>query len=184
MTVDGEGPLLICYDGSDGSRAALEAAVALFAERDLVVACYWQPFGQSGGRLAINLLELVQDADSINAREEALAQEVAEEGAALARLAGRTATAEAIRIDGPVDEAILSHAEEIGAAAIALGSRGRTRLRSLLLGDVANEIAQRATQPVLLAPSSDLARRRREERRVLSESEQDAVTASTEADDG
>jgi nucleotide-binding universal stress UspA family protein len=162
--MDGNGPLLICYDGSEGSKAALQAAVVLFADRDVLVTCYWQPFAQSGKRLAIELLELVQDADSINEREAKLARELAEEGAALARAAGRTAAAEAIRIDGPVDEAILTHADEIGAVAIALGSRSRTNLRSLLLGDIANEVAQRATRPVLLAPSTDLSRRRREER--------------------
>ena len=39
-------PILICYDGSDGARAALDTAVATF-DRPMVVACYWQPFGES-----------------------------------------------------------------------------------------------------------------------------------------
>jgi hypothetical protein len=63
-----------------------------------------------------------------------------------------------------VDEAILGQADEIDAAAIVLGSRSRSNLRFLLLGDIANEVAPRATRPVLLAPSGDLSRRRRDER--------------------
>jgi nucleotide-binding universal stress UspA family protein len=163
MSAEGEGPLLVCYDGSEGARAALDAAVHLFAGREAVVACYWQPFGASGRRFATEILELVQDAPSINEREEEQARSFAEEGAALVRAAGLTAEAEAVRIDVPIDEAILAHAERIDALAIVMGSRRRSTLRSLLLGNTAYEIAQRAARPVLLAPSSVLAERRREE---------------------
>jgi len=36
-------------------------------------------------------------------------------------------------------------------------------LRSLILGDVANEVVQRATRPVLVIPAGDLSERRRDE---------------------
>jgi nucleotide-binding universal stress UspA family protein len=162
--VDGAGPLLICYDGSDGAGAALETAARFFTDCEAVVACYWQPFAESSKPLAMHILELVQDAESINQREDQLARQVAEEGAALARAAGMTVRAEAVKIDGSVDEAILSHADELDATAIVLGSRSRSNLRSLILGDVANEIAQRATDPVFIVPSSDLSQRRNAER--------------------
>ena len=45
-------PILICYDGSDGARAALDAAVETF-DRPMVVACYWQPFAESDKPLGI-----------------------------------------------------------------------------------------------------------------------------------
>jgi len=155
-------PLLVCYDGSEGARTALDAAAPLFAPHEAVVACYWQPFGESPTRFGIELLELVQDADSINEREEALAWQVAEEGAALAREAGLDAEPLARRIDTPVNEAILLHADELDAVAIVLGSRKKTTVRSLLLGDTANEIVQRAARPVFVAPSERLAERRRD----------------------
>lgn len=161
--MNGDGPLLICYEGSEGSRAAIEAAGRLFAQSRAVVACYWQPFAESNKRLAISILELVQDAASVNEREERLARDIAEEGAQLARAAGLEAEAIAVKIDGPVDEAILGHADELDASAIVLGSRGRTSFRSLILGDVANEVVQRAARPVIVAPSGDLAHRRRDE---------------------
>jgi nucleotide-binding universal stress UspA family protein len=163
MSTKGEGPLLLCYDGSEGARAALHASVRFFAGRGALVACYWQPFASSDRRFAIEILELVQNAASINEREEQLARRFAEEGAALVQAAGLTAEAEAVRIDMPIDEAILAHAERIDALAIVMGSRRRSTLRSLLLGNTANEIAQRSARPVLLAPSRTLAERRREE---------------------
>jgi nucleotide-binding universal stress UspA family protein len=126
------------------------------------VACYWQPFASSTKPLAIDMLELVQEAARINEREEQLAHELAEKGAATARKAGMTADARAIEIDGPIDEGILLHAEELDASAIVLGARSRAGVRSLLLGDTANEVAQRATRPVFVVPSPPLGSRRRE----------------------
>jgi nucleotide-binding universal stress UspA family protein len=161
--VDAGGPLLICYDGSEGARAALDEAARLFAGREAVVACFWQPFAYSSKRFALNILELVQNAASVNEREEELARQIAAEGAALASAAGLVAEGCALGIDGPVDEAILTRADELDAGAIVLGVRSRSSLRSLLLGDVANEVVQRATCPVFLVPTRGLALRRRDE---------------------
>jgi nucleotide-binding universal stress UspA family protein len=157
----GNGPLLVCYDGSDGAKAALEAAAAAFAPGRAVVACYWQPFASSGKRFGVDIRELVQDADDINRREATLAATLAEEGAALARGGGLDAEARPVEIDGPIDEAILAHADELDAAAIVLGARGSSSLRSLLIGNIAYEVVQRATRPVFVAPSPRLAGRRR-----------------------
>jgi nucleotide-binding universal stress UspA family protein len=158
-----DGPALVCYDGSEGARAALDAMATTISAHDVLVACYWQPFAESAKRFAIDVLQLVQDPASINEREEELARQIAEEGANHARSLGLTAEGEAVKIESPIDEAILGHAESIDAAAIVLGSRSRRTIRSLILGDVANEVVQRATRPVFVVPSSDLSRRRREE---------------------
>ena len=83
-----DGPLLLCYDGSDDGRPAIEAAARLFAGREAVVACFWQPFAAVAKRFAVSLLEVVQEADDINEREAALAQQIADEGAAIARRGG------------------------------------------------------------------------------------------------
>jgi len=159
------GPLLICYDGSDGARTALEAAVAAF-DRPAVVACYWQPFADSGKRLAMIILELVQDPVSINERAAAAAQQVADEGAALVEAAGSIAQAVAVKVSTAIDEAIHRHADELDACAIVLGSRGRSGLGSILLGDVAGDVVQLSDRPVFVVPSSPLAERRRADRRA------------------
>jgi nucleotide-binding universal stress UspA family protein len=158
-----EDPLLICYDGTDGARSALETAARDFPGRNAVVAYSWQPFAAAKRRFGRHILELVQDAESVNERERQLAAEVAEEGAALAREKGLVAEPEAVEIDVPIQEAVLSHADELEAAAIVLGARGGSTLRSLLVGDVAFEVVQRATRPVLVVPSPRLAERRRDE---------------------
>jgi nucleotide-binding universal stress UspA family protein len=164
------GPALVCYDGSEGARTALEHAADIVTPRNAVVACYWQPFAETSKRFGIDLLELVQDGASINAREEQLAEQVAAEGAELARTLGFDAEPHAVKIDGPIDEAILLHAEELDASVIVLGARKRSTLRSVLVGAVANEVLQRATRPVILVPSDTLAQRRREDLTVESPS--------------
>lgn len=159
------GPLLVCYDGSERGKAALAAAAEVLAPHRSVVACYWQPFGASAKRFALDIRELVQDPADINRREAELAVALADEGAGLARAAGLDAEGHAAEIDGPIAEAILSHADKLDATAtaIVLGSRSRSSIRSLLLGSIANEVVQRATRPVFLAPSPNLAVRRRDQ---------------------
>lgn len=165
MSRDGaRGTALICYDGSESARAAIESAAPLLGDLDCVVVCFWQPFADVARRFARSLLEIVQDAETVNEQERLLAERTSAEGAALATSVGLAAEARAIEVDAPIDDAILDYADEVDAAVIVLGSRGRTGLRSVLLGDVAGDVVQRATRPVLVVPSPALAERRREER--------------------
>ena len=159
-----EPPVLICYDGSDGARTALEVACEAFDSR-FVVACYWQPFADDPRPFAVDMLQIVQEPDSINQREQGLARAAAEEGVEVARAAGHAAEAVAVEVSTPIDEAILAHADELDAAAIVLGSRSRSGLGSLLLGDTAGDVVQLASRPVFVVPSTQLAETRRENRR-------------------
>jgi len=61
-----------------------------------------------------------------------------------------------VRIGGP-DEVVLDVADEIGAAAIAMVSHGRSGLKRALLGSIAERIVHHATVPVLVvrAPTED-----------------------------
>ena len=154
----------VCYDGSEGARAALDITVQLFPGHEAVVACYWRPFAKSGKRFGIHILELVQNAASINEQEEQLARQVAEEGAALVRAGGLSVEGRAVQIDASVDEAIIAHADEIDALTIVLGSRSRSGLGSILLGDVAGDVVQLSSRPVFVVPSTALADRRRVDR--------------------
>jgi nucleotide-binding universal stress UspA family protein len=157
------GPILLCYDGSDDAAAAIEAVGPHFAGREAVVACFWQPFAQVAKRFAVSLLEVVQDPPEINARESELAQRLAEQGAAVARAAGLPAEGRAIEVTKPIDEAIIAYAEEIDTPMIVLGSRGRSGIGSMLLGDVAHDVVQRSTRMVVVVPSPRLSGRRRAE---------------------
>jgi nucleotide-binding universal stress UspA family protein len=165
MNADGsDGTALICYDGSEGARAAIASAAPLVTRFDCVVVCFWQPFADVARRFARSLLEIVQDAETVNEKERLLAEQTAAEGAELAESLGLSAQPRAVQVDEPIDDAILNYADEVDAVVIVLGSRGGTGLRSLLLGDVANDVLQRATRPVLVVPSAGLATRRGEER--------------------
>jgi nucleotide-binding universal stress UspA family protein len=155
------GPVLLCYDGSDDAGTAIDLAGTMFPGRETVSVCFWQPFAQVAKRFAINLLEVVQEAESVNGRESALAQQIAEAGAEIATRAGLVSTGKAVEVSKPIDEAIIAYADEIDAPVIVLGARGRSAVGSMLLGDVAHDVVQRSTRAVLLVPSVPLSGRRR-----------------------
>jgi nucleotide-binding universal stress UspA family protein len=163
VTMDSNGPILFCFDGSDDAAAAIEVAAPLFADRAAVVVCFWQPFGQVGKRFAVSLLEVVQEAESVNEREASLARRLAAAGAAIAHDAGLEAEGIAVEVSTPLAQAIITHADQIDAPVIVLGARGRSGVGSMLLGDVARDVVQRSTRPVLVVPSAGLSGRRRAE---------------------
>lgn len=143
------GPILLCYDRSDGARRALELAGALFPGRTAVVLHVWSPVGlvaASYGGLAA-----LPDYDD-SALEQA-ARELADEGAGLAKAAGLDATATIA--EGTYEgtwHAILEVAGQQGAALIVIGARGLSTFKSLVLGSVSHGVAQHAHVPVLIVP--------------------------------
>jgi nucleotide-binding universal stress UspA family protein len=70
-----------------------------------------------------------------------------------ARLAQAGDLAEVRLIAGAPLEAILEAADREGAELLVVGSRGRGRLRSTVLGSVSRELASRARCPVVIVPS-------------------------------
>ena len=81
----------------------------------------------------------------------------------VARAAGMPSEGRAIEVSKPIDEAIIAYAEEIDTPLIVLGSRGRSGIGSMLLGDVAHDVVQRSTRMVVVVPSPRLSGRRRAE---------------------
>jgi nucleotide-binding universal stress UspA family protein len=94
--------------------------------------------------------------------------ETALSGVEVAREAGLEAEPRELRAGGTTVEALIACAEEIQAGIILVGSRGRSRTRSILLGSVAHALIQRALRPVVVVPSPEL-RGRRERVAALSE---------------
>ena len=86
--MDDSSRILLCYDGSDDAGTAIEQAASLFPRRHAVAVCFWQPFAQVAKRFAVSLLEVVQEASSVNGREAALAQQLADAGAEIATRGG------------------------------------------------------------------------------------------------
>jgi len=144
-------PVLFCYDGSDGSKTALAAAVELIKPADAVVLVVWTPAAVQLAR-AGSFLVAVPNEGEINEQEAGIARQLAEEGAAGARRRGYNASARIAQANESVAKTIDEIAQEIDARLIVCGQRGRGAIRSALLGSVSHALAAHAKRPVLIAP--------------------------------
>jgi nucleotide-binding universal stress UspA family protein len=77
-----------------------------------------------------------------------LAQAELKDAVAAARAAGVRFETRALR--GPVAQTLVDAARELGCGMIVLGSKGRTALKDLLIGSVAQRVAALADVPVTL----------------------------------
>jgi nucleotide-binding universal stress UspA family protein len=134
--------LLVAVDGSDGSAAAVDEALALARE--------------VGARVTFAFVRKPPSTllgypyyDRLLSTELGKARETIDAVAAKAREAGVESSGEILEGD-PVDE-ILSVADNRGADLIVMGSRGRGALAGALLGSVSSGVVQHASVPVLVA---------------------------------
>jgi nucleotide-binding universal stress UspA family protein len=160
-----DGPAVIGYDASDGSRTAIGAAARLLSRRPALVVHAWgSPLRRSyasAGLAAVPLPEVHELTDALEAVFAEDARELAEEGATLARDAGLAAQAVAVEETDGVWRALSATARGEGAAVIVAGSRGRGALSSAVLGSVSAGLVHNAELPVLIVrdgregPSAD-----------------------------
>jgi nucleotide-binding universal stress UspA family protein len=150
-----DGPLLLCYDGTAGARNAIKRAGKLFHGRDGLVLTVWQPaaalgnFGWAGESAGMaDFFELDRAAAEAAAR-------VAGDGARRARESGLLARPVPVEAAGPVWETIVEVADRHEAAAIVMGSRGLTGVRSMLLGSVSSAVLHHAERPTVVIPRSE-----------------------------
>jgi nucleotide-binding universal stress UspA family protein len=144
-------PVLFCYDGSDGSKTALAAAVEWIKPADAVVLTVWTPAAILLARAGSFVVAIPNEGD-VDEQEAASAQQIAEEGAAGARRRGYNATARVAQAGESVAKAIDEVAEELDAGLIVCGQRGRGPVGSVLLGSVSHALAAHTKRPVLIAP--------------------------------
>jgi nucleotide-binding universal stress UspA family protein len=149
-------PVLIAYDGSEVSQAAVRRAAELFPGRPTVLATVWEPGLAAvpvGLPDAIGMGTLPPDPVTVEAvdriqREHASA--VADEGAEFARSLGLAAEAQAVPDELDVADTVIGIARERGAAVVVVGSHGISGLRSRLLGSVARKLIEHCDRPVLV----------------------------------
>jgi nucleotide-binding universal stress UspA family protein len=144
--------VLIAYDGSDTAKAAIEHAGAVLQHGPAVVATAWTTFE---GAAPAALLALPGDMvrEGTAALDEAgreTAEELAAEGAELARAAGFDAEPRAVSSSGPFFAALIHLADELDARVIVAGSRGRSALRAAVLGSVSTGLLHHTHRPVLI----------------------------------
>jgi nucleotide-binding universal stress UspA family protein len=149
-------PVLIAYDGSEVSRAAVRRAAELFVGRPAVLATVWEPglavtMGVPETSLGVGTLpanpETVETIDRLQ-REHATT--VADQGAELARSVGLAAEPQAVPDELDVADTLIGIAQERGAAVVVVGSHGISGLRSRLLGSVSRKLIEHCDRPVLV----------------------------------
>lgn len=147
------GPVLFAYDASPHARAAIQQAGSLLVPGPAVVVTAWSTLETAAAGALIALpraivSEAVADIDSAT-REDAEA--IAAEGVRLATAAGFAAEPKVVRSAGAVFAAIVTCADELDAAAIVMGSRGRSTLAATLLGSVSTGVLHHTARPVVVA---------------------------------
>lgn len=142
--------VVIAYDGTDLARHSIVEAGKLLAEGlPTFVVCVWTTFDVGfvpAGEGSFNAEEATE--------VRAAAARTAEAGAALARKNGLDA--QGLAVEGPnIPAAIMKAAEDHDAGVIVLGSRGRGRLVSALLGSVADALMRRCARTLLVVHARD-----------------------------
>jgi nucleotide-binding universal stress UspA family protein len=150
-----DGPILIAFDGSPASRRAVTDAARLFGPRPALVVTVWEAglayaMPQMGTELVPTPIVDPATALSIDQGVHSEAEQVAGEGAELARSLGLDAQPLAVPDERNVPETILHVAEENHASAIVVGSRGLSGVRARLEGSTTKSLLKHASSPVLV----------------------------------
>jgi nucleotide-binding universal stress UspA family protein len=148
-------PALLCYDGSDEARHAIQLAGELLTGGPAVVLTVWEPYGLSllapvGSTIGV-ASGLAKEFDEASV---GLARKTADEGVRHATAAGFEDPKAAI-VHGKPRDAIVEAAEEHAARVIVMGSRGLGGAESAVFGSVSTAVLHRAAVPVLVVRSPE-----------------------------
>jgi nucleotide-binding universal stress UspA family protein len=152
------GPVLFCFDGSEGSRGAMRAASRLIDRPvEAVVLTVWETLATRLALAGAFAAGTTTGEEDIDEQEESFAKSVAEDGALHASEHGYTATAITRESSEGIAKTILDTADELSVRLIVCGQRGRGVLRAALLGSVSHTLASHTRHPILIAPEVKLA---------------------------
>jgi nucleotide-binding universal stress UspA family protein len=144
--------VVIGYDGSAGSQEAIARAPELLGAHPALVVSVFPDLTDVGiaagsgtplGRVDPELDEAVREH----------AEELARQGAELARSHGLHAEAMAVEAQGRAVDTILRVARERDAVGIVVGSRGLGKVSSALLGSVSAGLVHQADRPLVVVPA-------------------------------
>jgi len=156
--------ILVCYDGSTDARAAIDRAGLLMAGSDARVLVVWETVLETMTRngslgMGFGMIGPFGDDDADAATEKA-ALATATDGAQRAIAAGLTAQPLIARRSDDITAVILRAAGDLDADVIVLGTRGRSEVKSLMLGSVSTAIVHHADRAVLVVPSPAISEER------------------------
>jgi nucleotide-binding universal stress UspA family protein len=147
-------PVLLCYDGSEGSRRAISLAGEELGSRRAVVLHVWESWVAEAPALAGASATVQGMAAELDEVADEQSESRTAEGVEVAESAGFDAEGLSERATGPVWKAVLDTADEHSCAAIILGSRGLTGI-SAALGSVSNGVVHHSRRPVLVVPPEE-----------------------------
>ena len=150
QTRTADGPLLLCYEGSEDAKQAIEHAGRVLGGRDALVVTVWQPTPALSGFASAGATDSTFDFAEVDRAAADLSERVARDGVRIALQAGLHAKPVAVEASGPVWRTIVEIADLHDAAIIAMGSRGLTGLRPMRLGSVSRAIVHHADRPTLI----------------------------------
>ncbi len=145
-----QAPILICYDGSEGAKRAIDVAAALLGHRRAIVVDIGPGLTTEENLAALAPVAPAAAFEEQNTEDARLS---AREGAERAQSAGFVAEARA-GLAAPTWQGIVDAADETDAELIVLGSRALNGMRELLEGSVSHEVARHAGRPVLIVPEA------------------------------
>jgi nucleotide-binding universal stress UspA family protein len=141
-------PILICYDGTDEARHAIESAAALLGPRPAIVLDVVPILTLSESVAVTSPLVPGQAFEELNEDD---AKRRADEGTSIARRAGFEAEPRA-ELSEPTWESIVAVADDVDAAAIVMGTRALDNAHELFEGSVSHDVIRHAGRPVIVVP--------------------------------
>ena len=130
--------IVVGYDGTDSSKAALDAAIGLAKDLgDPVLAVFGYGVNPMGGEVKDHVQTLKEHGEKVTA-----------EAVELARAGG--AEAESLLVDVEGADALTAAADDRDARMIVVGSRGEGPIRGTILGVTAYRLVHTSETPVLV----------------------------------
>ena len=149
-------PVVVAFDGSDESQAAVHAAATLFRDRLVVVVSIWEPGLAIAMMSAPDTTGLAfppptpEQIQTVERAQEDHATSAAQSGAQIVTDLGGKAESVSMPEGVNVPETLIAIAEERDAAAIVVGARGLGAVKSRLLGSTSRRVLHDTRRPVLV----------------------------------
>jgi nucleotide-binding universal stress UspA family protein len=148
-----EGPVILCYDGSEAAGHSIALAAPLLAGRRALVAYVYRPAGETA--IPIGGVPVGSAPEEVERSALEHAHTISRRGCEIARDAGFEAEPAHVPAHGRVADTIVELARREGAEIVVVGARGLGGVKSALLGSVSGGLVHSGAVPVLVVPPDE-----------------------------